>query len=245
MNGTRAVPAVEVLDLRFTYPSGQDALRGVSLSVMPGEKVALVGPNGAGKSTLALHLNGILSPSEGDVRIMGHSLAEADARTVKMIRGLVGLLFQDPDDQLFSTTVHEDVAFGPIHMGLPEDEVERRVQRALAQVGLEGYGPRMPHHLSGGEKRRAAIATTLSMDPSVLVADEPSAGLDPRARRSLINLLRTLPQTMIVATHDMRLARDVLPRTVVMDQGKIVADGPTAELLSDEDVLAAHGLEAP
>jgi energy-coupling factor transporter ATP-binding protein EcfA2 len=161
------------------------------------------------------------------------------------IRAMVGLVFQDPDDQLFSPRVYEDVAFGPVYMGLPPREVEERVCLALSQVGMEGYEGRVPHHLSLGEKKRIAIATVLSMRPSILALDEPSSGLDPRARRGLIRLLRELPLTMLVATHDMHLIRELLPRMVIMDEGRIVADGPTAELLEDTELLERHGLEPP
>ncbi len=234
-------PVLRVQDLHFRYPDGHVALRGVSLEVHPGEKVALVGPNGAGKSTLMLHLNGILL-GEGRVEVCGLRVEKAN---LPRIRALVGMVFQNPDDQLFSPTVFEDVAFGPLHMGLPEAEVRRRVAEALAQVGMEDYADRLSHHLSMGEKKRAAIATVLAMQPEILVLDEPSAGLDPRARRQLIRLLHALPNTMLVSTHDMRLAAECFPRMVIMDQGRVVADGPTADLLADADLLEAHGLEAP
>lgn len=233
---------VEVEDLYFSYPDGHPALQGVTLRVAPGEKVALVGPNGAGKSTLMLHLNGILRGQRGMVRVAGMPVVEDH---LGRIRRLVGLVFQDPDDQLFSPTVFEDVAFGPLHMGLPEAEVRQRVQWALEAVGMAAYAERVPYHLSLGEKKRIAIATVLSMRPEILVLDEPSAGLDPRARRRLIRLLRQLPQTMLVATHDIRLVAELLPRTVVMDEGRIVADGPTQQILSDGTLLEAHGLEQP
>jgi cobalt/nickel transport system ATP-binding protein len=233
---------IELDHLHYAYPDGFEALRGLDLVVARGEKVALVGPNGAGKSTLMLHLNGIHQPSHGSVRVGGMDTARAN---LPRIRAEVGLLFQDPDDQLFSPTVRDDVAFGPLHMGLPDDEIHDRVERALAAVGMSGFERRLPHRLSLGQRKRVAIATVLSMDPSVLVFDEPSAGLDPRGRRELIGLLRGLPQTMLVATHDMRLVADVLARTVVMDEGRIVADGPTREVLADEALLEAHGLEAP
>jgi len=232
---------IEVNDLRFKYPDGHPALRGVTLSIAPGEKVALVGPNGAGKSTLMLHLNGILQAEAGEVQVCGLPIRKD---TLGKVRAAVGLVFQDPDDQLFSPTVFEDVAFGPLHMGLLEAEVRERVAEALAAVGMGDYVQRVSHHLSVGEKKRIAIATVLSMNPEILVLDEPSAGLDPRARRGLIGLLRDLPQTMLVSTHDIRMVVELLPRTVVMDQGRIVADGPTPELLNDEELLAAHGLEA-
>lgn len=235
------IPAIEVCDLWFSYPDGHKALQGVNLRVWPGEKVALVGPNGAGKSTLLLHLNGILI-GQGSVRINGLEVAE---KHLKKIRAQVGLVFQNPDDQLFSPTVFDDVAFGPIYMGMPEDEVRRRVARALAQVGMSEYEQRVSHHLSVGEKKRIAIATVLSMSPSILALDEPSSGLDPRARRTLINLLRTLPQTALVSTHDVRLVQELCSRTVILDAGQVVADGPTAAILGDDALLEAHGLERP
>jgi len=232
---------IEIDNLVYTYPDGQQALKGVNLRVWEGEKVAIIGPNGAGKTTLLLHLNGILN-GDGMVRVMG---MEVRGRHLGAIRAKVGMVFQDPDDQLFSPTVFEDVAFGPLHSGLPEEEVRRRVRRALAQVGMEGFENRMPHHLSLGERKRIAIATVLSMDPAILVLDEPSSELDPRSRRSLIQLLERLPQTMLVASHDMRLVRDLCPRTVIMDEGRIVADGPTGRLLADAELLVRHGLEQP
>ena len=232
---------IEIDNLVYTYPDGQQALKGVNLRVWEGEKVAIIGPNGAGKTTLLLHLNGILN-GDGMVQVMG---MEVRGRHLGAIRAKVGMVFQDPDDQLFSPTVFEDVAFGPLHSGLPEEEVRRRVRRALAQVGMEGFENRMPHHLSLGERKRIAIATVLSMDPAILVLDEPSSELDPRSRRSLIQLLERLPQTMLVASHDMRLVRDLCPRTVIMDEGRIVADGPTGRLLADAELLVRHGLEPP
>jgi len=228
-------------NLHFHYPDGHTALQGVTLKLCKGDKVALVGPNGAGKSTLMLHLNGILA-GEGDVSIGGLRI-ERD--NLPAIRAMVGLVFQSPDDQLFSPTVFEDVAFGPLHMGLPEDEVHERVDEALEMVRMSKYRDRLSHHLSVGEKKRIAIATVLSMRPQILVLDEPSAGLDPRARRSLINLLRELPITMLVSSHDLLMVRELFPRMVIMDEGKIVADGPTDELMEDEALLEAHGLEKP
>jgi len=233
---------IELEHLHFVYPDGLEALKGISLRIARGEKVALVGPNGAGKSTLMLHLNGINAPAHGTVRIGGTLV---DRKSVKRIRAEVGLVFQDPDDQLFSPTVFEDVAFGPLHMGVPEAEIHVRVERALAAVGMTGFERRLPHRLSLGQRKRVALATVLSMDPSVLVFDEPSAGLDPRGRRELIALLRSLDQTLLVSTHDMRLVAEVFPRLVVMDDGRIVGDGPTAEILADDAFLEAHGLERP
>ena len=230
-----------VHDLHFSYHDGHSALRGVSFSMCPGDKVALVGPNGAGKSTLMLHLNGILT-GRGDVTVGDKRISRDN---LPAIRAMVGLVFQNPDDQLFSPTVFEDVAFGPLHMGLAKEEVEKRVTAALEAVRMSGYRDRLSHHLSVGEKKRIAIATVLSMDPQILVLDEPSAGLDPRARRTLINLLRELPITMLVSTHDMKLVEELFPRTIVMDEGLIVADGKTKEILADEKLLNEHGLEKP
>ena len=232
--------AVVVRGLSFSYPDGQEALRDVSLVIGGGEKVAIVGANGAGKSTLLLHLNGVLK-GKGDVRIMGHPLLDGH---LPEVRRLVGVVFQSPDDQLFSPTVFEDVAFGPTYMGLPEDEVHRRVERALAQVAMAGYEKRMPHRLSLGERKRVAIATVLAMEPAVLAVDEPTMGLDPRARRRFMELLRALPLTIIAATHDLYLARDLFPRMIVLDSGRVAADGPTSEILADSALLERHGLEA-
>ena len=239
-----AETALEVRDLRFAYPDGREALRGVSFRLGAGEKVAILGPNGAGKSTLLLHLNGLLH-GLGEVSVMGERVVEDDKKVLARVRSLVGVVFQDPDDQLFSPTVYDDVAFGPVYMGLPQQEIDERVELALGQVGLEGYGTRMPFHLSGGEKKRAAIATVLSMQPSVLVLDEPSAGLDPRARRGLISLLDELEQTILITTHDMHMVKEVFPRSIIMDGGVVVADAPTAEILADQELLETHGLELP
>jgi cobalt/nickel transport system ATP-binding protein len=231
---------VEVENLTYSYPDGHSALHGVSLHLSHGEKVALVGPNGAGKSTLLLHLNGILACQSGKLRISEMELTPA---TLARIRAQVGLVFQSPDDQLFSPTVFDDVAFGPIYQGHSPKEVTLLVEEALALVHMDEYARRVSHHLSVGEKKRIAIATVLSMKPAVLVLDEPTAGLDPRARRTLIELLRELPQSMIVASHDLPMVRELLPRTIVMDHGQIVADGPTQQLLSDPILLREHGLE--
>jgi cobalt transport protein ATP-binding subunit len=237
-------PVIEVSGLRFAYHDGREVLHGVDLTIYRGEKVAMVGPNGAGKSTLMLHLNGILGARDGSssVRVMGQVLSK---NNLGLVRAQVGLVFQDPDDQLFSPTVFEDVAFGPLHMGLPEQEVRRLAASALEQMGMGDFAERVSHHLSIGEKKRVAIATVLSMSPEILVLDEPSAGLDPRGRRTLINLLRDMPQTMLVSTHDMRLVAELFPRTIIMDEGRIVADGPTEALLRDQELLEAHGLESP
>jgi cobalt/nickel transport system ATP-binding protein len=232
---------LRIEDLHFAYPDGHAALHAVTLNLCAGEKVALVGPNGAGKSTLMLHLNGILL-GQGSITVGGLPL---EKKNLPLIRAMVGLVFQNPDDQLFSPTVFEDVAFGPLHMGLPEGEVRERVSTALARVRMESFAERLSHHLSVGEKKRIAIATVLAMNPQLLVLDEPSAGLDPRARRGLIRLLQEMPITMLVSTHDLALVREVFPRMVIMDEGHIVADGETKKLLSDQKLLEAHGLEKP
>lgn len=234
--------ALAVESLSYAYPDGHKALREVSLRLCAGEKVALVGPNGAGKSTLLVHLNGVIERQSGDIRVCGLELSRD---TVRRVRGMVGMVFQSPDDQLFSPTVFDDVAFGPIYQGLPAGEVRARVDEALRMVHMQDYRERVSHYLSVGEKKRIAIATVLAMRPELLVLDEPSAGLDPRARRGLIELLRELPQTMLVATHDLALVRELLPRTVIMDGGRVVADGPTRAILADEALLNAHGLEKP
>ena len=235
-------PILHVHDLHYTYPDGREALHGVTMHVDSAEKVALVGPNGAGKSTLMLHFNGILQAGSGWVRVDGLEISKENLGT---IRARVGLVFQNADDQLFSTSVFEDVAFGPLHMGYSDAEVRRRVDEALGLVGIPDFAPRMPHHLSVGERKRVAMATVLAMDPSILVLDEPTAGLDPRGRRSLINLLRELDATMLVSTHDMRLVAELFERMIVLDAGRVVADGATEDIMANTALLEAHGLEAP
>jgi cobalt/nickel transport system ATP-binding protein len=236
----QACLAVHVRELGFAYPDGHIALRDINLEVVPAERVALVGPNGAGKSTLMLHLNGILRGQHGTVQVGELEVTEANLRKV---RAAVGIVFQNPDDQLFAPTVFDDVAYGPIYMGLPEEQVRQRVALALKQINMEAYAGRTSHHLSLGEKKRIAIATVLAMEPSILVLDEPSSGLDPRARRTLIQLLDRLAPTMLISTHDLRLVRELCPRTIILDEGRVVADGATAELLTDEALLREHGLE--
>jgi cobalt transport protein ATP-binding subunit len=235
-------PLIAVDRLSFSYPDGLVALRDVSLTLRRGEKVALVGPNGAGKSTLMLHLNGLLGDEHSPVMVAGLRLTRAN---LPLIRARVGLVFQNPDDQLFSPTVFDDVAFGPLYMGFAEAEVRRRVALALDQVGLAGFDGRLSHHLSVGQKKRAAIATVLAMEPELLVLDEPTAGLDPRGRREFMALLRELPVSMLVSTHDMHLVADLFPRLIVLDEGRVAADGETAVILADAPFLEAHGLESP
>ncbi|MFH1969234.1 MAG: ABC transporter ATP-binding protein [Verrucomicrobiota bacterium] len=233
---------VEVRDLHFAYPDGTDALRGVSFRITHGESVALVGANGAGKSTLLLHLNGYLTPTRGEVRIGETPLVR---ETVAAVRRAVGMVFQDPDDQLFMPTVFEDVAFGPLNAGLPPDEIEHRVVSALERVGMTHLRDRPPYRLSAGEKRAVAIATVLAMSPDVLVMDEPSSHLDPRGRRRLIELLKSFKHTKIIATHDLELVVELCSRVIVLDDGRVVAEGQTVELLNDEALMLAHGLERP
>jgi cobalt/nickel transport system ATP-binding protein len=233
--------SIEIEHLSFSYPDGHPALQDISLKIAPGEKVALVGPNGAGKSTLILHLNGILL-GKGLVTVCG---LPVEKKNLGRIRAAVGLVFQNPDDQLFSPTVFDDVAYGPLYQGLAPEDVSRRVDLALAAVHMTGYARRVSHHLSMGEKKRISIATVLSVEPEVLVLDEPTAGLDPRSRRAFINLLRDLPMTMLVSTHDMALVSELFKRIVIMDEGCVVADGDTHILMADEALLQAHGLEKP
>jgi cobalt/nickel transport system ATP-binding protein len=233
---------LDVTGLGFSYPDGTVALDEVSFHLGHGESVAIVGANGAGKSTLLMHLNGLLSPSKGAVRIGGLPVTKD---TVKDIRRTVGMVFQDPDDQLFMPTVAEDVAFGPMNLGLPPEEIDARVDEALARVGSLALKDRPPYRLSGGEKRAVSIATVLAMSPSMLVLDEPSSNLDPRARRRLIALLGTFEHTKVIATHDLDLALDLCERTIVMSGGTVTADGPTREIFSDDALLDASGLERP
>ncbi|HYO34670.1 MAG TPA: ABC transporter ATP-binding protein [Geodermatophilus sp.] len=239
---TASAPSFLVEDLAFAYPDGHQALYGVDLRVERGERVALLGPNGAGKTTLVLHLNGILRGGRGGVQVAG---LPVDQRNLQEVRRRVGVVFQDPDDQLFMPTVGEDVAFGPRNLGLPEGEVQARVTAALAQVGMTEAADRPPHHLSFGQRRRVAVATVLSMHPEVLVLDEPSSNLDPAGRRELAEVLESLPVTMLMVTHDLPYALQLCPRSVVLDGGVVVADGPTRELLADPELLARHRLELP
>jgi cobalt/nickel transport system ATP-binding protein len=233
---------VEVRDLGYAYPDGTQALAGVSFSIAAGESVAFVGANGAGKSTLLLHLNGYLPVTRGEVRIGGVAVTR---ETAIAARRAVGMVVQDPDDQLFMPTVAEDVAFGPLNAGLPAPAVERVVAAALERVGMTAVRERPPYHLSAGEKRAVAIATVLAMEPEILVMDEPSSNLDPRGRRRLMEMLHTFPHTRLIATHDLELVVEVCSRVIVLDAGRVVADGPTVEILNDEPRMLAHGLERP
>jgi len=230
--------AVEIRNLSYNYPDGQWGLRDINLTVSVGEVVAIIGPNGAGKSTLLLHLNGILR-SKSEVKICGLPVED---KNIKEIRKKVGMIFQDPEDQLFSLNVFEDVAFGPVNMGYEEKEVGRRVALALRSVGMEGYAKRSSHHLSIGEKKRIAIATVLSLDPELLALDEPTSSLDPRGKGYLIELLRGVSITRIIASHDLELVQHLCHRTILLDEGRIVADRSTGEVLGDTDLMRAHGL---
>jgi cobalt/nickel transport system ATP-binding protein len=233
---------VEVKDLEYAYPDGTPVLRGVSFRLTHGEAVALIGANGAGKSTLLLQLNGCLVPQAGTVRIGDLPL---NKETLSHVRRTVGLVFQDPDDQLFMPLVRDDVAFGPLNLGLPVEEVEARVERALATVGALHLKDRPPYRLSGGEKRAVAIAAVLSMFPDILVMDEPTSSLDPKTRRQLIELLKTFHHTLIIATHDLDMVLDLCSRTIILKAGQVVADGPTRDILQDDELLLASGLEKP
>ena len=233
--------AIDIRGLTYAYPDGTLALGGLDLRIAEGERVALLGPNGAGKSTLMLNVNGVIR-GDGEVTVGGIRLTD---ETLREVRSRVGLVFQDPDDQLFMTTLYDDVAFGPLNMGLTAEDVDARVHRALHAVGLADETSRPAHHLSFGQRKRAALATVLAMDPAVLVLDEPTSNLDPRSRRRMIELLRGLPATQLVATHDMDLAWRLCERAVLLDGGCVAADGPADELLADADLLEAHGLELP
>jgi cobalt/nickel transport system ATP-binding protein len=235
-------PSLEVSRLAYAYPDGTQALFGVDFSIGRGERVALLGPNGAGKTTLVMHLNGILTAGHGTVTVAGLPVAK---NSLKEIRRRVGLVFQDPDDQLFMPTVREDVAFGPANLGITGEELERRVKDALDRVGMLETIDRPPHHLSFGQRRRVAVATVLAMEPEILVLDEPSSNLDPASRRELAEVLRSLDVTVLMVTHDLPYALQLCPRSVVIDGGVVVADAPTRDLLADADFLRAHRLELP
>ncbi|MFF7643653.1 ATP-binding cassette domain-containing protein [Streptomyces canus] len=234
--------SLEVSGLAFAYPDGHQALFGVDFSIARGERVALLGPNGAGKTTLVLHLNGILSGGVGTVKVAG---LPVDKKHMAEVRRRVGIVFQDPDDQLFMPTVREDVAFGPAAAGLKGDELEARVRTALERVGMADFAGRPPHHLSFGQRRRVAVATVLAMEPEILVLDEPSSNLDPASRRELADILRSLDVTVLMVTHDLPYALELCPRSLILSEGTIAADGRTAELLADDGLMRAHRLELP
>lgn len=237
--------AIEVRNLMYTYPDGKEALRGITFAVSEGECIGLVGPNGSGKSTLLLHLNGILPDSlDGKEGVAVHG-KRISAENVNAIRREVGLLFQDPDDQLFCPTVFEDVAFGPKQFGFSEEKLRTTVQRSLSLTRLAGFESRSPHHLSIGEKRRVCLAGVLACEPAILALDEPTSNLDPRSKRDLHEILKSLPVTKIIATHDLEMVVELCARTIVLDNGVIVADGPTTQLLGNEELMLSHGLEKP
>ena len=235
-------PGLEVHDLAFSYPDGHEALRGVDLTVAAGERVAILGPNGAGKTTLVLALNGINAASRGSVTVGGTIV---ERRNLPEIRRRVGIVFQDPDDQLFMPTVRDDVAFGPANLGLRGAELEERTIEALDAVGMSHAADRSPHHLSFGERRRVALATVLAMRPDILVLDEPSSNLDPVARRELAEIVLGLDVTILLVTHDLPYALQLCERAVVLDQGCVAVDGPTRDVLADRETMAAHRLELP
>jgi cobalt/nickel transport system ATP-binding protein len=236
------VPALDILDLRHGYPGTGEVLRGVTFRVADGERVAVLGANGAGKSTLLLHTNGLLSPASGSVAVYGDEVGEATRRRV---REQVGLVFQDPDDQLFLPTLLEDVAFGPLNAGIAPADAETAARRQLAELGLDGAAHRAAHHLSGGEKRLAALATVLVSQPRLLVLDEPTGALDARSRRRVVDILRQRLETLLLATHDLEVAAATCRRGIVLARGQIAADAPLRELLRDEALLSANGLTDP
>ncbi|WP_330458323.1 energy-coupling factor ABC transporter ATP-binding protein [Streptomyces sp. NBC_00820] len=242
MDPVTAPASLEVSGLAFAYPDGHQALFGVDFSVARGERVALLGPNGAGKTTLVLHLNGILGGGTGTVTVAGLPVGK---RHMAEIRQKVGIVFQDPDDQLFMPTVREDVAFGPAAAGIKGAALEERVRTALERVGMADFAGRPPHHLSFGQRRRVAVATVLAMEPEILVLDEPSSNLDPASRRELAEILRSLDVTVLMVTHDLPYALELCPRSLILSDGVIAADGPTGELLSDDALMRANRLELP
>jgi len=237
-----STPDILVTGVSFTYPDGHVALEGVDLTVERGERIAVLGPNGAGKTTLILHLNGIYAPARGSVTIAGLPVIKAN---LGEIRRRVGIVFQDPDDQLFMPTVRQDVAFGPANLGLTPDEIDACVDGALRAVGMETRADRAPHHLSFGERRRVALATVLSMRPDVLVLDEPSSNLDPASRRELAEILAGLDITIVLVTHDLPYALQLCPRSVLLNSGRVVADDGTGAILGNDNLLAANRLELP
>ena len=237
--------SLEVKELAFAYPDGHQALYGVNLELSRGERVALLGPNGAGKTTLVMHLNGILPTMQGSVKVAGQLVDAKDKVGLLKIRHKVGIVFQDPDDQLFMPTVGEDVAFGPYNAGLRGAELETAVREALQLVGMYEFIDRPPHHLSFGQRRRVAVATVLAMKPEILVMDEPSSNLDPASRRELAEIVRSLDITLLMVTHDLPFAYELCERSVILSGGVIVADENTADILRNSSLLAKHRLELP
>ncbi|NBN91139.1 MAG: ATP-binding cassette domain-containing protein [Actinobacteria bacterium] len=237
--------SLEISDLAYAYPDGNQALFGVNLSINRGERVALLGPNGAGKTTLVLHLNGIIPTMQGRVSVAGELVDGKNAESIKSIRHKVGIVFQDPDDQLFMPTVGQDVAFGPYNAGLRGSQLESAVRQALELVGMSEFIDRPPHHLSFGQRRRVAVATVLAMKPAILVMDEPSSNLDPAARRELAEIITSLDITLLMVTHDLPFAYELCQRAVILSAGVVAADGPIKSVLSDSNLLKAHRLELP
>jgi len=238
-------PSLEIKELAFAYPDGNQALYGVNLSIQKGERVALLGPNGAGKTTLVMHMNGIHPTSHGSIHVAGELVDSKNKESIKQIRSKVGIVFQDPDDQLFMPTVGEDVAFGPYNMGLRGAELNRVVDEALELVGMSEFKDRPPHHLSFGQRRRVAVATVLAMKPEILILDEPSSNLDPASRRELADILRSLDITIVMVTHDLPYAFELCERSVILSGGIIVADNDTKVILKDQALLKSHRLELP
>jgi len=233
---------IKIRNLEYVYPDGTRALKGVNLDISKGESVGLIGPNGAGKSTLLLHLNGILKGTKGSVEVLGMRMED---KNLAKIRRKVAIVFQEPDDQLFMPTVFDDVAFGPVNSDYSKEKVKEKVKKALRQVRMEGYEDRCSHHLSLGEKKKISIATVLSMDPEILILDEPTISLDPGARRELIKLLKDLNITKIIAGHDLELIVEICSRVVLLDEGEIVTNGDPREVLSNKSLMELHGLEVP
>jgi cobalt/nickel transport system ATP-binding protein len=237
--------SLEISDLAYAYPDGNQALYGVNLSINQGERVALLGPNGAGKTTLVLHLNGIIPTMQGQVRVAGELVDSKNAESIKSVRHRVGIVFQDPDDQLFMPTVGQDVAFGPYNAGLRGIELDKAVKEALELVGMSEFIDRPPHHLSFGQRRRVAVATVLAMKPEILVMDEPSSNLDPAARRELAEIITSLDVTLLMVTHDLPFAHELCQRAVILSAGVVAADDEISRVLSDKQLLTAHRLELP
>lgn len=230
---------IKISNLNFTYPDGKQVLNDINLNIYENESVGIIGPNGAGKTTLLLHLLGILR-GEGEINVLGMSMNDGN---LKKIRNKISLVFQDPNDQLFTPTVFDDVAFGPLNLGISKDIIEQKVKESLNKVGMSGFEERFPHHLSFGEKKRISIATVLAMEVEILLLDEPSSNLDPKARRQLINLLNNLKITKIIAANDLKLASEVCKRVILLDEGKIVAGGNTKDILNNKSLMERYGFD--